>query len=126
MDEAKTEYYGYGVGGGKNINYYKVNYDENIVVFDNVPTYPIYLEYLSNGITVDSEISIPRKLFNALLAGIMYQLSLEDATAPFNKTEQLRRNYVSQMLVVRADKEGFTKDEYLDTFYKNAKQTPKR
>ena len=124
--EEKKIYSGYGVGGGKNINYFKVNYKDNIIVFDDVPNYNIYLEYLSNGLNTDSDISIPRRYLDALMAGVMYQFAVEDMNTPFNRTEQLRRNYVDKMEIVKSMKGSFTKDEFLDTIYKNAKQTPKR
>lgn len=120
------KYTGYGVGGGKNINYYKVNYKENIIVFDSVPNYNIYLEYLSNGLNTDSDITIPRRYLDALMAGVIYQLAVEDATIPYNRTEQLRLNYVDKMKTLKKMKGSFTKDEFLDVIYKNAKQTPKR
>ena len=122
----KQIYNGYGVGGGKNINYFKVNYKDNIIVFDDVPNYNIYIEYLSNGLNTDSDITIPRRYLDALMAGVMYQFALEDINTPFNKTEQLRRNYVDKMKIVKSMKGSFTKDEFLDTIYKNTKQTPKR
>lgn len=116
----------FGESGAKNVNYYKVNRDENIIVFDSVPNYNIYLEYLSNGITLDEETKIPRRLFNALLSGVMYQLSLEDPTMPMGKTQMYGMEYRRQLDLVRASERGFTKDEFLDVIYKNSKQTPKR
>lgn len=124
--EEKKIYGGYGVGGGKNINYFKVNYKDNIIVFDDVPNYNIYIEYLSNGLNTDSDITIPRRYLDALTAGVMYQFAVEDMNTPFNRTEQLRRNYVDKMKIVKSMKGSFTKDELLDTIYKNSKQTSKR
>lgn len=115
-----------GSGGGSNINYYKVNKDEGIIVFDNVPQYPIYLEYISNGITLDGEIQIPRRLFDALLSGIMYTLASESMEYPAGKVEQLRQNYNSKMKIVKASERGFTRSEFEDILNKNAKQTVKR
>lgn len=122
----EPSYNQYGTGGGKNLNYYKVNRDEGIIVFDEVPLFPIYLEYLSSGITLDEETKIPRRLFDALLAGIMYTIASESMDYPAGKVEQLRQNYNSKMKIVKASERNFTKEEYLDVIYKNAKQSTKR
>lgn len=116
----------YGYGGAKNINYYKVDRDEGVIVFDAPINYNIYLEYITNGLSLDEETKFPRRLFNALLAGVMYQLAVEDMSVPVNRMQMMKQNYDHQMLLLKSSERAFTKEEFLDTMYKNAKQSVKR
>ena len=112
----------YGIGGGRNENYFTVNRDEGIIYFKKPVHTKVVLQYKGCGITIDKEITIPRRLFNAIKAQIKYQITANIGT----KNPYFREEYIRQMSLVIANERGFTYDEIGDMLCKNEMQAAQR
>ena len=115
----------YGVSGGRNTGYYKVDKAANRIQFDGVfINNEVILVYKSTGIGPNTAFGL--EVVNPLKAGIHYKKVQYDTTTAMNQKMLLKQDYDQEVLKLRAFTQKFTKSEYLDVYHKWKKQTQKQ
>jgi hypothetical protein len=109
----------YGLGGGFNNAYFRIDHQRNQIVFDSeVPVNEIILEYKSTGISANGSTIIPRKVVPALIAYIHWQRIENNDKFAESKKERKRQQYIDEYEKLHHFENMFTMDEYLDATYK--------
>jgi hypothetical protein len=114
----------YGIGGGRNSAYYKIDKAANRIQFDGfLLNSEVVLVYKSTGIGPNTVFGW--ETVNPLKAGIQYKRIEHDLTVPMNQKMLLKETYDEEIRKLRAFVQKFTKAEYLDVYHRHKKQTPK-
>jgi hypothetical protein len=115
----------YGVGGGYNNAYYKIDKAAGVIQFNGViPKGEIVLVYKSTGISPTTV--VPYEMIEPIKAWAHDRRELHDARVPMNKKQLNKQNLDEARSKLRAFTQKFTISEYLDhCVYRNKKQSPK-
>jgi len=114
----------YGVGGGYNNAYYKIDKAAGVIQFNGViPKGEIVLVYKSTGISPSTV--IPYELIEPIKAFVHDRRELHDARVPMNKKMLNKQNLDEARMRLRAFTQKFTISEFMDVLYGAKKQTPK-
>jgi hypothetical protein len=115
----------YGIGGGRNSAYYKIDKAANRIQFNGyLLNSEVVLVYKSTGIGPNTVFGW--ETVNPVKAGIQYKRVEHDLTIPMNQKMLLRDTYDQEIKKLRSFVQKFTKSEYLDVYHKHKKQTPKQ
>jgi len=116
----------YGVGGGFNIAYYRIDMNRRVIYFHgNVPNNQIILEYKSSGVKPGGAI-IPRQAVPALKAYLHWKTAEYDIRIPENEKARKERLYDKELYKLKLLEISFSMQEYLDNQYSTMTQAPKR
>ena len=116
----------YGVGGGFNVAYYRIDMDRRVIYFHgNVPNDEVILEYKSSGVKVGGAI-IPRQAVPALKAYLHWKTAEYDFRIPENEKARKERLYDKELYKLKTLECSFSMTEYLDNLYSTMSQAPKR
>jgi hypothetical protein len=116
----------YGLGGGFNRAYYRIDTQNRTIQFEGVvPNSEIILEYKSTGIKCGGAI-VPRQASKALKAYIRWMVTENDPTVGLGEKIRKEQLYDKELFSLKFLENSFTMDEYLDSMYEVYKQTPKR
>lgn len=115
----------YGVGGGYNTAYYKIDKAARQIQFNGiVPKDEVVLVYKSTGVSPNTV--IPWELIEPIKAWAHERRELHDMRVPMNKKQLNKQNLDEARTRLRAFTQKFTISEYLDhCVYRNKKQSPK-
>lgn len=115
----------YGIGGGYNTAYYKVDKAANIIIFNGiVPRDEVVLVYKSTGVSVNT--LVPQELIEPIKAWVHYKRVEYDMRVPMNTKELYAEELRQARMKLRAFTQKFTISEYLDhCVYRNKKQSPR-
>lgn len=117
----------YGMPGGLDNAYYRVDREERKIVFSgSIPRKEVVLEYLSSGIKLSGQTSIPREAVPALRTYVMWQKDENDKKVPANEKARLKQNYLEEVAALDVFQSTFTIDEYKRHVWRSTKQTIKR
>lgn len=115
----------YGIGGGRNSAYYKIDKAANRIQFNGyLLNSEVILLYKSTGIGPNTVFGW--ETVNPIKAGILYKRIEHDRTEPMNQKMLLKQEYEEEIKKLRSFVQKFTKAEYLDEYHKYKKQTPKQ
>lgn len=118
----------YGLGGGLNGDYYKVDKRNRRIILrnNNLGNNKLVVEYISTGVEFCGDTLIPRESLLAIRAFILWQNISAKPKVPKNEKLYQERLYLREAEKVNELSTLFTKDEYLDTIYKRTFQGVKR
>lgn len=117
----------YGLGGGYNHAYYKVDRKSGLIFFEgDVQADNIVLEYKSSGISLTDNILIPVEALEALLAFIQWQRIDNDDNYPANEKDRKFQQWKFQMMLLTKIAHTIKPYEITDAYYQGVKQTVKR
>jgi len=116
---------GYGVGGGNNEYYYKLDLPGNRIIINGFPKVTVTLHYISSGISMDSETWIPRIAEEALIAWCQWQRVVYDDSVPGSIKAQYKQEYIEKENEIKFT-EMPTLDEFYDAIYETFTQGLKR
>lgn len=116
----------YGVGGGINSAYYRIDEKNGIILFSGqVYNNEIVLEYISSGVKAGGS-AIPRSARPALKAYLHWKAIYYDTRYSRGDRDTAKRDYEEAAHALSMLTYSFTKDEFLDTVRGNYSQAPKR
>lgn len=124
IDEKSTT--NYGTRGGKNQDYFKIDWENDRIVF-NSPSVraEIILEYVSSGIDLTAETSVPVIAKMALISYILWQDGIFDTKTPYTQVEILKERYDNEIEKFRMlQLPGI--DAIRDEIRRSYRQSPKR
>lgn len=114
----------YGVGGGFNVAYYRVDKQANQIQFDGViRAGQVVIEYESTGISVGT--LVPAEMIEPLKTWTDWQKMERDDRVSLSVKKDKERQFGDAVRSLRSFNNKFTKSEYLDTLYRHYKQSPK-
>jgi hypothetical protein len=118
----------FGLGGGFNrFGYYKVDEENRQIRFSSeVPSVPIVLEYISDGVTPDGSATVPIEAAEALIAFIHWKRLEYKKGVSLGEVDYAKRRYLNEFNNYKFLKQSFTVQEYLDMSRRGIFQTPKR
>lgn len=117
----------YGTSGGANCAYYRIDEERRLIVFQGrVPNNQFILEYISSGVSVDTETLIPRECVPALRDYVIWQSIENDTRVPMNEKERKKAQYEKSIDYLVAFQNSFSVETYRDIIYETSRQTPKR
>jgi hypothetical protein len=115
----------YGIGGGRNSAYYKVDKTANRIQFDGrLINQEVVLLYKSTGISANT--AFGWEVVNPIKSGIQYKRVEFDLTVPMNMKSLLKEEYNEEIKKLRAFTQKFTLTEYMDIYRRKKKQTQKQ
>jgi hypothetical protein len=117
----------YSQVGGVNENYYRVDRERGLIMLSNkIGKCELLLEYISTGITTNSDVIVPIECAATISAYMHKVIAENDPRVPMNmkmkRDDDYNRAY-DKLLTVRT---MFTMDEYLDMVYSTSHQSVKR
>jgi len=116
----------FGQGGGINCAYYRIDYNNNTIIFDGFTgDYPIILEYKSSGVSANGGI-VPREAAEALKAGIHYYTIRNNVKYNLSERQEAERRYNIELYSLQRLNLSFNYDELVDVINSTSKQSPKR
>lgn len=109
----------YGEGGGKNINYYRVDYARRRVIFsESVPTSKGVIEYLSAGKNVNADTFIPLAYVNTFRNLLQWKVSeLSDNQMLRSMAKDYERQYQTTLWDANILAKSPTEQEITDSLY---------
>ena len=119
----------YGLPGGIDDAYYRVDYTSNprrIIFSGTVPRSEVVVEYFSSGLKSDGSSLIPRLAVPALRAGLDWVEAENNPRAPYNEKERKKRIYEEEVSAMRHVELVPTSDEIKRAIYGSYRQSPKR
>jgi len=115
----------YGLGGGRNSAYYKVDKTANRIQFDGrLVNQEVVLLYKSTGISPNT--AFGWEVVNPIKSGIHYKRIEFDLTVSMNMKALLKEEYNEEIKKLRAFTQKFTLTEYMDVYRRKKKQTQKQ
>lgn len=116
----------YGVGGGFNIAYYRIDMNRRVIYFHgNVPNNEVILEYKSSGVKAGGAL-VPRDAAPALKAYLHWKTAEYDFRIPMNEKMRKEQLYDKELYKLKTIECSFNMTEYLDNQYATMSQAPKR
>lgn len=117
----------YGVGGGFNMAYYRVDESKRRIIFNgSVPKGEIVLEYISSGIKKRGGTMIREIFIEPLRRWVLWQRVEHDNRVPLAEKDRKERQFYEAVEKTRGFENSFTADEYRDMLYSTTYQAPKR
>lgn len=114
----------YGVGGGFNFAYYRVDETQGQIEFDgNIQGREVVIEYKSTGIGPGAIVS--PEMIEPLKRWTLWRASVNDLRVAANHKEMLKRDYEESIMELRSFVSDINIQEYLDSMYASRKQGPK-
>lgn len=105
----------YGLGGGAADAYYKLDWTNRLIIFiKSVPNDEIILQYRSNGISIDSDVYIPSKYREVLIAWVGWKLVEYSRTSTRGERQDKEQRYWNELEKVKAIEGSFTEQELRD------------
>ena len=115
----------YGISGGRNSAYYKVDKTANRIQFDGrLINQEVVLLYKSTGISANT--AFGWEVVNPVKSGIHYKNVEFDSNVPMNMKMMLKQEYNEEISKLRAFTQKFTISEYMDVYRRYKKQTQKQ
>lgn len=117
----------YGLGGGFNTAYYRVDYTNRRIEFDGViPNSEVVIEYRGTGINAGTVIG--RELVEPLRNYMRAARIDDDPRVPANEKKRVWDQFDGSIEALRTYEglKDFTIANYLDCMYEESKQSPKR
>ena len=123
VDEKST--ISFGTRGGKNTDYFNIDWENSRIVF-NSPSVrtEVILEYVSSGIDLTAETSIPVIAKMAMIAYIVWRDALYDSKIPYTQTELLKEDYEREIEKYRML--GISIESIHDEIRRSFRQSPHR
>jgi hypothetical protein len=124
----------YGTGGGKNIGYYRIDKQNRVIRLSglSVPHSSVgkkrilYLEYVSTGLSLDSETIVPREVVPVIRQYLIWQSVENDPRmARGDKDAKMEQYYLEIERLVHFQN-SFTIDQFVDTIRREYRQVKKR
>lgn len=115
----------YGISGGINTAYYKIDYGRNVIMFSGFTgSYPIILEYKSSGISAST--IVPRTAVPALKAYIHFANIRHDLRFNEGQIAAAENRYNIELYSLQRLNNSFNYNEIADILYGTFSQSPKR
>lgn len=119
-------FYPYGIGGGNNVHgYYKEDRDKGLILFNDIRSGEIILEYISNGKSEDGEFFAHAFMEDAITNFIRWKSIVFIDTIPMNEKQQAEANFMKSQKTLNSRNKAFTVEEYLQARRKNMMASPK-
>jgi hypothetical protein len=116
----------YGMGGGFNIAYYRIDMTNRTIVFKGrVPENEIVLEYISSGVT-SGTILVPRQAVPSVIAGLHWKTIEYDSRFGVGDKQRKEQLYYAERRKLVSLNCSFTMSELMDALYEGYAQSPKR
>jgi hypothetical protein len=116
----------FGLGGGFNEAYYKIDEDNGRILFDGcIRNDEVVLEYISSGVKAGGT-PINRKAVPAIRAYLHWVTAEYDNRIPMNEKIRKEQLYNQELMALTRLENSFTYDEFLDSYYSTLSQTIKR
>lgn len=117
----------YGLTGGFNVAYYRIDRERNQIVLDGrIPKCIVALEYQSAGIGLGTNTLIPAQAVECLVAFGVWRMKEGDSTISQSEKERAKNQYMEQLEKLRFFESACTIDEWKDAIYSSATLAPKR
>lgn len=117
----------YGMGGGYNYSYYRIDKKYNRIIFQkSVPNGEIILDYISSGVALDGETYIPKQSEEALIAWTHWKREEHDPNVSQYKKQSNERSYNRELRKLHEFEYDFTLQEFADAISSGYSQTAKR
>ncbi len=117
----------YGLPGGLDNAYYRVDRENRQIVFSgSIPRSEIVLEYVSSGIKLSGQTSIPRETLPSLRAYVFWNMIEQDRKVSATEKERKKGLYLEEVAALDYFQSAFTADEYRRHVWKSTTQTIKR
>lgn len=119
----------YGAGGGFSAQgYYRIDYERNQIMFANIRSSEIILEYVSDGSDASDpgSILIPTDAANVVRAYVNWQVTENDKRSTLGERQRREDQYNYAYTMYRIRKHTPTLQEYLDESYESYSSTAKR
>jgi len=117
----------YGLPGGTDELYYRIDRENRQIIFSGSSARTdIVLEYVSSGIKLSGQTSIPREAVPSLRAYVMWVMAEPDARIAMGEKERRKNNYLEEVEALRYFQSAFTADEYRAMIRSHTHQTIKR
>lgn len=114
----------YGVGGGFNLAYCRIDKERRQIVLDGrVPKCEVVLEYVSTGVSMSRQTIIPRIALEPLIAFGIWKMTPFDR---IGQKEAAKNDYIMEVEKMRALENAMTADEFRDVLYSSFYAAPKR
>ena len=116
----------YGVGGGFNRAYYRIDMTNRTIVFNgSVPNDEIVLEYISSGVT-SGTILVPRQAVPSVIAGLQWKTIEYSQDYGISDKERKERLYYAERRKLVSLNCSFSLYELMDALYEGYSQSPRR
>jgi hypothetical protein len=116
----------YGLGGGFNTAYYRIDLTRRVIYFQGrIPNNQVIMEYKSSGIKGSATL-VPRTAVPALKAYLHWKFCENDYRMPMGEKMRKEQLYDKELKKLTEIENSFTMDEFLDTMYSTYSQSPKR
>lgn len=114
----------YGIGGGWNVAYYRIDKERHQIVLDGrVPKCEIVLEYVSTGVSITRQTLIPQVCLEPLIAFVNWKTTPRER---MGERAQAENSYIMEIEKLRAFENSMTADEFRDVIYQSFYAAPKR
>jgi len=124
VDEFSTS--GYGVRGNKNTDYFKIDWENNRVVFNSPEKRSnVIFTFISSGVDLTAETEVPLTSKAVLVSWILWKEALYNSKTYYNRTEILRVDYERELNKFRELRMPSI-EEIQNTIRKSYRQGPKR
>jgi hypothetical protein len=116
------QYTRYGEGGGKNVNYYRVDWQRRRILFsESIPIGFGVVEYLSMGRNVNEDTFVPLAYVDAFRNLLMWKCAeLSDNERLFSMSKDYERQYKETVWDANILAKSPTVSELLDSLYKSS------
>jgi hypothetical protein len=115
----------YGVGGGFNTAYYRVDEKMRQIQFNGfIPRNEIIMEYKSTGLSAGTIVT--PQLIPVIRTYILWQRIENDPRVSISEKQRKQDQYDQEVMKLRDYNNNFTLQEYLDMYYSTLKQGIKR
>jgi hypothetical protein len=116
---------GYGLQGGVNEYYYKIDLPNNRIIINGLTTETVTLVYISTGISMSEETMIPKIAEEALISYVHWQRVQYDDSIPLGLKKDYEDQYNKSVSEIEYAQMP-TLDELYDAVYQAFYQTAKR
>ena len=125
QQETDADAVGYGVPGGINQYYYKLDLENNRIIIYGPNRTWVTLSYISTGIKLNGETMIPGIAEEAMIAGVHWLAQERDRNIPMNIKQDNQRLFEEAIEMMRMA-QAPTLDEIFDAVYETYYQSVKR
>ena len=116
----------YGLVGGRNDNYFKVDYEKRQIQLTGDISGEVVVEYISTGISLTTSTLIPIQAVPALKAYVSWKLVENRESSPLNNKIRKEQQFGQELRLLSSFNKKFRIQEFLDDKYSTSKQTIKR
>ena len=119
--------YSLGTSGGVNVCYYRIDKRKRLIILKgHIRGGKLLLEYTSSGVSMDGTTVIPRELVPTIREYLNWQSLKYNSKNAMGLIEMAKKDYEDQLNLFTRFHASLSADQFLDIFYGESRQTPKR